>query len=93
MDNMQVNADQYEVKDNGPGCECQSLDQNGCRKAAAALGYTRVLETGSWSHAPYGCFVGHPYDDWEYVYFNSQNGVIGRDIYKSICLVSTYFYC
>ena len=91
MVNMHAHAGPYEVKDNGVGCGHRSLDQDGCAEAITTLKYAGVLETGNWSHAPYGCFVGHPYDNWQYAYFNSQHGQTGRDIYKSICLACTYF--
>ena len=91
MVNMNAHAELYAVKDNGTGCGNKSLDQHDCRKAVSALKYAGVLEIGSWAHAPYGCFVGHPYDNWQYAYFNSQDGQTGREIYKSICSSSTYF--
>jgi len=72
--------------ENGPGCGESSIENaEECTKAAAELGYTAAARAGSWSHAPLGCFVGHPTDSWRNTYFNTQAGQTGRDIYRSIC--------
>ena len=76
--------------DNGPGCGINSLDIYECVNAVTALGYPGAVLEVSWSHAPYGCFVGHSRDNWAYSYFNSQHGQTGRDIYKSICNSGMY---
>ena len=89
MININAHADKFTVLDNGPGCGNASLDKDECAKAVAALKFVGRLETGNWSHAPHGCFVGHPYDNWGYAYFNNGHGQTGRDIYKSICFAST----
>ena len=77
--------------DNGPGCGSNSLDKNECAPAVAEFGYRGAVLEGSWSHAPYGCFVGHPSDNWANSYFNSQHGQTGRNVYKSICNSGMYF--
>ena len=80
--------------DNGPSCGLidKLADSNECGKAAASLGYSGSVQSGSWGHAPYGCFVGHPYDNWKYTYFNSQKGQTGRGVYKSICKGNKQYY-
>ena len=91
MVNMQKVPGRYTALDNGPGCGDRSLDKDECAKAAKTLGYTDVVTEGSWGHQPYGCLVGHPSDNWIMTYFNNQHGQTGRNVYKSICLASTYF--
>ena len=73
------------VKD-GLGCGKGSLNEDLCKLAAMELGYTTAMSTGDWGHAPYGCFVGHPRDGWNYTYFNqNKQGKKGNKNYRSIC--------
>ena len=76
----------YEVLDNGPGCGLFSLSEDECKTAATSLGYSNNVMKIDVLHAPYGCHVGHPYDNWIRTYFNVNiTGQTGRDKYKSIC--------
>ena len=78
----------YVVRADGPGCGINSLsDSDECATAAAAHGYRGQVQTGSWSWAPYGCFVGDEQyrNEWKHTYFNNQHGTTGAKIYKSIC--------
>ena len=77
----------YYTLDNGPGCESDQeiSDPDECKKAANQLEIGGEFLSGSWGHAPKGCFVGHPNDGYNHTFFNSQNGETGRLIYKSIC--------
>ena len=53
---------------------------------ATKLGYNgAALQAGSWGHAPLGCFIGHPADNWSHLYYNSQSGQTGRDVYRTLC--------
>ena len=55
---------------------------------ATKLGYNgTALQAGSWGHAPFGCFIGHPADNWSYLYYNSQSGQTGKDVYRTLCNV------
>ena len=77
----------YEAHDNGPKCSADTIitDAATCQLAAQGLGYTGTVVSGSWGHAPKGCAVGHPTDNWKDTYFNSYDGQTGRSIYRSIC--------
>jgi len=74
---------------NGPGCQLQSevTSPGECAKAVAELGFKGSVRSGSFPHAPKGCFVGHSYDDWKYTYFNIIKGETGHAYYKSICKI------
>jgi len=81
----------FVMLENGPGCGDASITTAGeCGEAAASLGYEASVTSGSWGHAPLGCFVGHPIDGWTHTYFNSQAGQTGRDVYRSLCLGEAY---
>ena len=76
----------YVDVDNGPGCGNLTVPFHECLQAIESLGYVvHTLQYGSFSWAPYGCFVGHPVDNWQYAYWNSQDGQTGRDVYRSVC--------
>jgi len=77
----------YEKLRNGPGCPGTQRvkDPNECSQAAASLGFSSKVQTGSWPWAPLGCHVGHPTDGWKHTYFNSKNGQTGHSHYYSIC--------
>ena len=79
---------EYEALEDGPGCaDGRDVKRENCKRAAEKLGYTGTFAIGDWNHGPPGCFVGHPYDNWEYVYFNiiETGGSVGKSEYKSIC--------
>jgi len=77
----------YNALPNGPGCSGSTaiLNAHECGIAAATLGFSRSVHSGSWSHAPRGCHVGHPSDNWRNTYFNHLSGATGRAHYMSIC--------
>ena len=72
---------------NGPGCTVSEdvADSTECSFAAASLGYSDTVTSGSWNTGPKGCVVGYPSDDYAHTYFNNKRGQTGRTIYKSIC--------
>ena len=74
---------------NGPGCQLQGevTSPGECAKAAAELGFKGNVITGSFGHAPKGCFVDNYYGDWKHTYFNSRKGKTGQTHYKSICKI------
>ena len=74
--------------DNGPGCDDGlDVDEQECAAAAEKLGFIGSFKVGSWDHAPPGCFVGHPGDNWTKIYFNKiAKGTLGQAKYKSICM-------
>ena len=77
----------YVARDNGPGCGSDmKVKEDDCVTAANQLGFKGIFWTGSWSWAPPGCHIGHPSDNWKWIYYNRiSNGTLGRKIYKSIC--------
>ena len=74
---------------NGPKCETNgkiSVKKFECLEVAKLYGYSvTTVHTGSWTHAPYGCFVGHPNDNWAKLFFNSISGTTGSSEYKTFC--------
>ena len=81
-----IRFEDYEVLDNGPGCGSFSLSMDECKTAATSLGYSGNVRKNDVGHAPYGCHVGHPTDNWTKTYFNVEiTGQTGREKYKSIC--------
>jgi len=59
-----------------------------CKKAAEALGYKRNVKQQNVGHAPHGCFLGHPHDEWKDLFWNKNTGgKAGDSRYKSICKV------
>ena len=78
--------------ENGPKCEQiqkESVSQANCQSVAKSLGYKGTLHVGSWGHAPFGCFAGHPGDNWSYLYYNTRSGQTGRDRYRTFCKSTT----
>ena len=76
----------YVEKATGAGCGSELIrTADECSSAAASLGYSADVISQAVTHAPLGCFVGHPSDAWHYTYFNTVCGETGREIYKSIC--------
>ena len=84
----------YEALDNSPGCEDgMDITEEECPLAAKASlqsitqSFTGGLQVGTWGHAPPGCFVGHPSDNWMHTYYNKiSRGTLGNTLYKSICM-------
>ena len=77
---------QYEVLAKGQGCKGgMHVKENECEIAAKKLGFHGDTIAVQDHNAPYGCFVGHPIDDWKHTFFNQVGGKAGNANYKSIC--------
>ena len=79
--------------DNGPGCDTNLdvADSDECQAAALEIwNFEEKVESGNWGHAPRGCFVGEPNNDYSHLYFNNRSGKIGQSSYKSICRAPGY---
>lgn len=82
----------YELKVTGSACASRDITSSTqCQAAANNLGYPLTVYTGGWGHAPKGCFMGHPSDNWKHLYFNSVSGATGATYYRSICKVQASY--
>ena len=77
----------YQALNHGAGCGTNlDITESGeCQDVAKSLNFSGKVESGDWGHAPKGCSVGHPDDNYKYLYFNSGSGKAGSTRYKSIC--------
>ena len=75
---------------NGPKCETlgkKSVEQSECLNVAKSQGYSaNHVQTVTVPHAPYGCFAGHPNDNWAHLFFNTEpSGQTGKPQYRTFC--------
>ena len=86
LDDSESNA--YVAKDNGEGCTLNSnVLKSDCVNAANQIGFIGNFQSVRWKDIPRGCYVGHPNNSWDTIYFNEITEIhtAGPSDLKSIC--------